>query len=173
MPIAPSGEALVAAARAAIRATTEQPAKKRRRIRIPPVLIGIIGLCVVAAALIGGFLLLRAVTPPDRSTAQATLSGYFDALSAREYDRAWQYVAASRNDVSQQGSFISGLQADDARYGRVLTYHINQTTTDNAGGASAQVAVTRSLAPSQVMTYTVDLTQYGGNTWLIIGVTTA
>ncbi len=171
MPVAPSGEALVAAARAAVRATAVSPAKKRRRLRVVPVLIGIGAVCVVLAALMLGMALLRAATPPDRSTAQATISGYFTALSAQDYTRAWQYVAASRNDESAQASFANSLTSDDARYGRVLTYHIVQLESDNSDQVSAQVSVTRADAPSDVLTYTVALTQYGGDTWLVNSVT--
>lgn len=171
----PSGEELLAAARAAaLRATTDSPKKRGpRRLRIPRLLMAVTALCVLVAAVIAGMVALRAATPPDRSTAQATISGYFEALKAQDYNRAWQFVAQSRSSDTAQASFVSGLTSDDARYGRVLTYSIMPIEAGNSGQASAQVAVTRAQAPAQTITYAVELTQYGDNTWLINSVTNA
>jgi hypothetical protein len=171
----PSGEELLAAARAAaLRATTDSPKKRRpRRGGIPRLLMAVTAACVLVAAVIAGVVALRAATPPDRSTALATIAGYFDALKARDFNQAWQFVAQSRSSNTAQASFVNGLTSDDARYGRVLTYSITQIEAGNSGQASAQVEVTRVQAPTQPMTYAVVLTQYGGNTWLINSVSTA
>jgi serine/threonine protein kinase len=171
----PSGEALVAAARAAARAASSPPRKQRRgaRLRLAPTLIAVVALCIIVAGVIFGAAWLREVTPPDRSTAQATVNGYFDALKAQDYERAWQFAAASRTDAPSQDSFISGLTGDDSHYGRVLSYTVERIETDNSGRASAQVRVTRAQSPGDPMTYTVVLTQYGGDTWLINSVSTS
>lgn len=105
--------------------------------------------------------------PPDRSTPQATVNGYFTALEQQNYSRAWQYSSASRNDPGSESTFADALSADDARYGKALRFTITQSQSDNAGHTSVTVSVTRADAPSAPLTYLVSVTQYSGPVWLI------
>ncbi|HEY7849987.1 MAG TPA: hypothetical protein VIC27_07975, partial [Ktedonobacterales bacterium] len=105
--------------------------------------------------------------PPDRSTPQATVNGYFNALEQQNYGLAWQFASASRNDPGSQASFTSALSSDDARYGKVLHFSVASTQTDNAGHADVTVSVTRASAPTSPLIYAVSVTQYSGPLWLI------
>jgi serine/threonine-protein kinase len=142
------------------------------RLRSWPLLLGS-GLAAVLLVAVVAFAVLGRLTPPDRSSPSATIMGYFDALSARDYGRAWQYASASRTDPGSQSTFVSGLQADDARYGTVQDAHITHVDTSGAGQAAAGVDVTRANAPGGVITYSVLVTQFDGNTWLISSLATS
>ena len=144
-------------------------AKKRRGVW--PLVIGAVLTVAIVATFVAAAGVLRSVAPPDRSSAQATITGYFDALSSQDYMRAWQYVAQSRSNEASQADFINGLKADDAQFGRVLTARIVQVEEDNGGKTSAMVEVTRA-GTTGVVVYSVSLTQYGGDTWLINGIAT-
>jgi serine/threonine-protein kinase len=139
--------------------------RSRRRTWLAGSFIALVGLVVVVgvvAVLASGLL-----TPPDRSTPQATVSGYFGALAASDYTRAWQYWSASLNDVSSQPSFIGNLRSDDSRYGKVMHAQIVNVAQDSPGSARAQVEVQRADDPGTQVTSTVALTLYSGRTWLI------
>ncbi len=109
----------------------------------------------------------QTLAPPDRSTPQATITGYFTALEQQNYARAWQYSSASRNDPGSQAAFTSALTADDARYGKVLRFSVTQAQNDNAGHATVTVSVTRATSPSAPLTYVVSITEYSASNWLI------
>jgi serine/threonine protein kinase len=127
-------------------------------------------MALVLAAILVTVSVLPTLTTVDRSTPHATVSGYFDALRARDYARAWQYVAASRNSVTSETDFARNLRADDDHNGRVLSVQIGDLPQDTSGHASGTVSVVRSLAASTPRLYTVVLTQYG-DVWLIDSVT--
>jgi serine/threonine-protein kinase len=127
--------------------------------------IGLVGLAVVAAVV--AVLASGLLTPPDRSTPQATASGYFAALAAGNYTRAWQYSSASLNNSASQSTFVGSLQADDSQYGKIVHASVINVAQDTPGSARAQVAVQRANAPGTAITYTVVLTLYSGSTWLI------
>jgi hypothetical protein len=95
------------------------------------------------------------------------VNGYFAALAAQDYSRAWQYLADSRNTPSAQSADLAGLTADDSRYGKVLSANIIALSQGTVGSAQATVAVQRSAAPNTTMTYALVLTLYDGQTWLI------
>jgi hypothetical protein len=143
----------------------------KRRRRIWPVVIGAVLTVAIVATFVAAAGVLKSVAPPDRSSAQAAITGYFDALSSQDYTRAWQYVAQSRSNAASQDDFINGLRADDAQFGRVLTARIVQVEEDNGGKTSAMVEATRA-STTGVVVYSVSLTQYGGDTWLINGIAT-
>jgi hypothetical protein len=129
----------------------------------------LIGVLVALMVIVGGLSVVayQQFAPPDRSTPQGTVTGYFNALEQQNYNRAWQYSSASRNDAGSQSTFTSALADDDARYGKVLSFTITQTESDNAGHATETVSVTRANAPNAPLSYVVSVTQYGGSTWLI------
>jgi hypothetical protein len=127
--------------------------------------------CVLALAVGLGVAVLAASSPPDRSSPNATVSGYYRALIAQNYADAWQYDANSRNQVSTQSDFIASLRSEDSQYGRVRSFTITQSENDSASHATVQVNVTRAGAGVPTTTYTVVLTQYDGATWLITSVT--
>ena len=142
----------------------EAPARRRGPsltvlISILAVLMVVVGLLAVVA--------YQNFAPPDRSTPQATVNGYFHALEQQNAGLAWQYVSASRNDAGSQNVFTASLASDDTHYGKVLGYSIIQEETDNAGHYTATVNVTRANAPSAPITYIVSVTQYDGSNWLI------
>ena len=140
--------------------------KLRTRIAWGVGLLILLAVSVVASAMV-----IRAFAPPDRSTPQATTTGYFNALSAQNDTQAWQYVSASRNDPSSQSSFVSDLQSDDSRYGRVERFHVQPITQDTTGHATAIVVVTRASQPNAPITYSLSLTSYDG-VWLIDNIQT-
>lgn len=143
--------------------------KKPKRERRGPSLAVLITILVVLMVAVGGLAVFAYNTfaPPDRSTPQVTVNGYFDALEQQNYSRAWQYSSASRNDPGSEASFADTLSSDDARYGKVLRFTITQSQSDNAGHTAVTVSVTRSSAPTAPLTYLVSVTQYSGPVWLI------
>lgn len=131
------------------------------------------GIACALAILIGlGAVLIAASAPPDRSSPEAAVSGYYSALKAQDYGRAWQYDADSRNNSSSQSEYISGLRSDDQQYGHVTAFIVMPAQTESATQATVQVNVTRA-GPSgpATTTFTVALTQYNGGTWLINSIT--
>lgn len=129
-------------------------------------------LLALAAGAVAVFM-LGPFAPPDRSTPQATVNGYFAALAAQDYARAWQYSADSHNSPDSQSTVAASLKADDDSYGRVTSARITSLRQGSVGSAQATVAVHRSDAPATTMTYTLVLTLYDGGTWLIASVTTS
>lgn len=138
----------------------------RRPLYRSPLVLGAGVACAVLIAVIVAVLLLSATTPPDRSSPQATVTGYFAALSTQGYQRAWQYMALSLTNVTSESSFINGVKSDDSRLGRVVSAHI--ASVDSAGSqAFVQVDVTRMKSRGTAMSETLDLTQFDNDTWLI------
>jgi serine/threonine protein kinase len=137
-----------------------------RRPTMPYLLGGGLLIVVVAVALIG-INIVRAMTPPDRSSPNATVTGYYAALQAQDYTRAWQFASASRNDTGSQSNFVASLQSDDQHAGKVTNVRIVHIETDNSGHADAVVQVTRANSPSTPQQLTIVLTQYDGTNWLI------
>jgi serine/threonine protein kinase len=131
-------------------------------------------ICLLAVILGGGLVLLSALAPPDRSAPQATVNGYYAALIAQDYNRAWQFAAESRNDVGAQSSFVASLRSEDVQYGRVKSFTVVNVESDTAGHATVRVNVTRAGvpgAPDTTSSFTLVLSQFDGNTWLINSVT--
>lgn len=153
---------------AARRAAREVAPKPQRQRRGPP-LAALIAILVVLMVAVAGLAVFayQTLAPPDRSTPQATITGYFTALEQQNYARAWQYSSASRNDPGSQAAFTSALTADDARYGKVLRFSVTQAQNDNAGHATVTVSVTRATSPSAPLTYVVSITEYSASNWLI------
>ena len=139
----------------------------RRRIVV------FVGIACVLAIFIGlGAVLIAASAPPDRSTPEATVGGYYSALEAQDYGRAWQYDADSRNNSSSQSQFMSDRRSEDQQYGRVTAFTVMPAQSDSATQATVQVNVTRAgPGGPTTTTFTVALTQYNGGTWLINGIT--
>ena len=139
------------------------------RIAEWPPLAVLIGLLAVLMVAVGALALFAydSFAPPDRSTPQASVTGYFDALEKQNYSLAWQFSAASRNDPSAQASFTTALSTDDARYGKVLRFSVTSSQTDSTGHTNMVVNVTRARAPAAPLTYAVSVTQYSGSLWLI------
>ncbi len=153
---------------AGARTATQLPASKPAARRGPPlaVLIGLLAVLMVAVGALSLFA-YDSFAPPDRSTPQASVTGYFDALEQQNYSRAWQFSAASRNDPGAQASFTTSLSTDDARYGKVLRFSVTSSQTDSTGHTDMIVSVTRSSAPAAPLNYAISVTQYGGSLWLI------
>jgi hypothetical protein len=149
-------------------AEDDQP--PRRLITLPRLLIAI-GALVVLLAVGGGLLFLLASSPPDRSSPSATVTGYYNALSNQDYNRAWQYTADSRNNVDNQSADISSLRADDTRLGKVLSASPGPAQDAGSTQATVQVNVKREQGGGTVLSYTVTLTQFDGSTWLITDIT--
>lgn len=147
-------------------AADEGEAPARRWYSYPLVWVGAVVALLAIAALVSVFV-FGLFAPIDRSSPQATITGYFKALMAQDDSRAWQYAAGSRNDLAMESSFLANLKTDDSIHGRVLSAQIIQVDNANIGQAQATVAVTRANAPDAPITYTLVLTQYDGTTWLI------
>jgi hypothetical protein len=120
---------------------------------------------IVAAG--GAFLLLSA--PPDRTSPQATVTGYFNALASQDYSRAWQFRAESRSSVSSQATQTQSWRADDQTYGKIVSVGTPSVQQTSATQATVQISVRRSKADGPT-TYTVQVAQFDGTTWLVTGV---
>ncbi len=132
-----------------------------------PLLVGIALVFILLAVGIATFMIVPRLTPPDRSTPQATITGYFNALQQDDFSRAWQFVSASRNDTSSQDVFTQNLRADDSRYGKVISIHIISVDADGSNHATALVQAVRANAPGSPVVYSIALSQYDGTTWLM------
>lgn len=135
--------------------------------------LAVIALCLVMVGATTAYMVIRAATPPDRSSATSTVNGYFAALHDKDYARAWLFVSASRNDATVQSELTTAWHADDARFGKVLNMTIIDTESDGAGKVTVQAHVARANTPSAVMNYTLVVTQYDGSTWLIDSISLA
>ena len=140
----------------------------RRRL-----LLSAAAVCLVLGAAALGMSILRNAGPPERSSPSASVNGYFAALMAQDYSRAWLYSTASRNDTGSQAAFAANLRADDAHYGRVLSAQISPVDDAVSGSVTVVATVTRATAPQDALTYTLVVTQYDGNTWLINSISTS
>lgn len=127
----------------------------------------IAALVVLGVAAAVAVVTLGVLAPPNRSTPQATVTGYFAALKAQDYAHAWQYSSASHNDPSSQDSYASSLRADDDQFGPVTSVGKVSVAQDSSGRARATVTVQRGGSAGTQITYTLVLTLYDGNTWLI------
>lgn len=165
-----SGEARSAERSTPAEGAAERGSHRRSRLGRRLVLTGGV-VCLLAVILGVGLALLSAVAPPDRSTPQATVKGYYAALMAQDYNRAWQFAAESRNDVGAQSNYIASLRSEDVQYGRVKSFTVDSVEFDTAGHATARVSVTRSGTPDTTSGFTLVLSQFDGNTWLINSVT--
>jgi serine/threonine-protein kinase len=157
----------------------ESPPERRdihRRSRLrSPWTWGIAGCGLLLVAVLIGFFLFYLSAPPDRSSPQATVTGYFGALEAQNYDLAWQYSAATFTNATSQASFIAGLRSDDALLGRVVqvdTAHMS-IERDSAGSATAQIKVFRADSPDNSVAYTIMVSLYNGSIWLISTISTS
>lgn len=130
-------------------------------------LTGIALVIILVAVAVATLVIVPRLAPPDRSTPQSTLTGYFNALQQSDYSRAWQFVSASRNDTGSQASFAQNLSADDARYGKAISVRILSIETDSTSHATATVQVTRANIKNTPIVYSVSLSQYDGTTWLV------
>ncbi|HEV2238027.1 MAG TPA: serine/threonine-protein kinase [Ktedonobacterales bacterium] len=126
----------------------------------------------VAALVVGLTLFTRTFVPLDTSSPHATVQGYYSAVMAQDYGRAWQYTSASTKDQSLQANFASNLRADDTQGGHVLSITIVAINSDSSGHATGTVTVVRADAPGAPITESVLLTQYGDN-WLIDSVSSS
>jgi serine/threonine protein kinase len=129
---------------------------------------------LLIAVLIGGVLFYTSA-PPDRSSPQATVTGFFSALQAQNYDLAWQYSAATYTDATSQASFIASLRSDDAQLGRVVQADSGHMSIvrDSSGSATAQINVYRADSPQTPVTYTLVVSLYNGSLWLIANISTS
>ena len=132
---------------------------------------GIALVLILVAVGIAAMMIVPRLAPPDRSSPQATITGYFNALHQDDFSRAWQFVSASRNDTGSQDLFAQTMRADDARYGKVSAISITSVGTDSPGHATAIVQVTRANDLHTPIVYSISLTQYDGATWLMDSLT--
>jgi serine/threonine protein kinase len=155
--------------------TTERTTERASRRGVSRGVAWLLGLvaALVALGVVAGVIavfVLGMFAPPDRSTPHATVTGYFAALSAQDYARAWQYSSTSHSDPSSQANFVGNLKTDDDRFGRVISVGTVAITQDSPGSAHATVTAQRaggSGSSGTQTTYTLVLTLYDGSTWLI------
>ena len=166
-------EEVNAAERGATKANIEEPSRRRVWWRSPWAMGGIACSLLIVIAIVVA-LIFNASAPPDRSSPRATVLGYFAALQAQDYARAWQYSSTTVTNVTSKSSFISGLQADDAQFGRVTSVIHLDITDDSNNSATAQVNVMRGTNGAKVpMSYTLTLSFYNGSAWLIDSIITS
>jgi serine/threonine-protein kinase len=151
----------------------KDPHRERRPISLahPAVWGGGLAAAIVVTAVVA-VSLMRIYAPLDRSTPTAAVSGYFNALIAQDYSRAWQFTAASTKNQTSESEFAQGLAADDARLGRVLSVTIGAFQQTSSGQVTGTVSAVRARDPSASVVYSVVVTQYG-NLWLIDGVSSS
>ncbi|MGH2486803.1 MAG: serine/threonine protein kinase [Ktedonobacterales bacterium] len=159
--------------RGVARDTSASEDGKRRPWFKSPVLLSAGLVVIIAIGVILGLTAIRNLTPPDRSTPNATITGYFSALRGRDYSRAYDYLTDSQTNIADRATVLDSLAADDGHYGRVLSARIISVENDSGGKVAAAVAVTRALDPNTPQTYSIELSQYSGNTWLIDGIATS
>lgn len=145
----------------------------KRRPKLTPVLLSAGVVVLIALGVFLGLTAIRNLTPPDRSTPNATITGYFSALRASNYSRAYDFLTDSQTNIADRANVLDSLAADDDHYGRVLSARIVSVENDSGGKVAAQVAVTRALAPNTPQTYSIELSQYSGNIWLIDSIATS
>ena len=102
---------------------------------------------------------------------QMTVNGYYTALKARDYNAAWNYMSASRNDPASQASTTSTWKSTDDSLGVVTSAQITSTNQDSSGRVTVTVAIHRGAPSNSSSNYTLTLSQYGGSAWLIDNVT--
>ena len=136
-----------------------------------PLLIGVALALILVAVGIATFMIVPRLAPPDRSSPQATITGYFNALQQDDVSRAWQFAASSRNDTGAQSVFTQNLRSDDARYGKVISFKILSVNADSSNHTTAMVQATRASDTSSPVVYAIALSQYDGTTWLIDSIT--
>jgi hypothetical protein len=141
------------------------PSQPRARA---PLFIALLAIVLVVAAG-GAYYAYTSFTTLDRSTPQASVTGYFRALKAQDYATAWRYDANSRNNPNSQAGFTQSLQADDASYGAVRSANITQVEMTTSSQAIVTASVVRGESQSP-MVYTLQLTEYDGSVWLIVTV---
>lgn len=149
---------------------SRKAARNERGVRWPW-LTGIILAVILIVVGVATAIIWPRLAPVDRSSPQASITGYFNALQQGDTGRAWQYVTASRIDTGSQATFSQNLNSDDARYGRVISIHIVTVENDSATHATATVQATRANEPQSPIAYSISLSQYDGTTWLIDSVT--
>jgi serine/threonine-protein kinase len=152
----------------------KKPVRRRSRLRSPWTWgIAACGFLLISV-LVGGALFF-ASAPPDRSSPRATVTGYFSALEAKNYDLAWQYSAATYTDVTSEPNLIAGLRLDDAQLGRVVradVAHMN-IASDSTGSATVEVKVYRADNPNSAVLFTLLVRLYNGSLWLIANISTS
>ncbi len=149
-------------------------AEPRRSPFRSPWVWGIPASVVVLGALLLGAIVYNGSAPPDRSTPQVSVGGYFTALEAQNYTLAWEYSANSYTGAVSESSFIAGLHSDDAHLGRVI--QVNQAhmqvQRDSSGEATVEINVTRADTPQDSVTITLIVSLYSGSLWLINSIST-
>ncbi len=151
-----------------------EPERRRSLFRSPWIWGSVASILVLVALVVGG-LLYNASAPPDRSSPQATVTGYFAAVQAQNYDLAWQYSADSYTDAVSESSFIASLRSDDTQLGRVVQVKTSQMAIqrDTAGSATVEIAITRASSPQTSQTESLILGLYNGSLWLINDISTS
>jgi serine/threonine protein kinase len=134
-------------------------------------LTGIALVLILIAVGIATAMILPRLAPPDRSSPQATITGYFNALQQEDFARAWQFAAGSRNDTGGQDVFTKNLRADDSRYGRVVSVKVLSVENDSSNHATALIQATRAQNANSPVVYSISLSQYDGTTWLVDSIT--
>jgi serine/threonine protein kinase len=132
------------------------------------------GLLAVALIIGGGYFAitnLRLIGPPDVSSPAASVNGYYRAMKAGDYNTAWNYMSASRNEPTLKTAFTSSTKSQDDTLGRVVSAQITSTVLDSTGRVSVTVAIQRGEPSNSSSNYTLVLAQYGGSSWLIENVT--
>jgi serine/threonine-protein kinase len=150
----------------------KRDSQRRSRLRSPWTW-GIVacGLLIIVVLTAGVLFYLSA--PPDRSSPTATVTGYFSALQAQNYDLAWQYSAATYTDATSQSRFIASLRSDDAQLGRVVHVDHMSIVRDSSGSATVQIDVYRVGSAETQTTYTLIVGLYNGSLWLISNISTS
>ena len=146
---------------------TERPNRRMRWW----VVFGVIALLLIAGGGYFAFTNLGRIGPPDVSSPSATVNGYYTALKARDYNAAWNYMSASRNDPASQASTTSTWKSTDDSLGVVTSAQITSTNQDSSGRVTVTVAIQRGEPSNSSSNYTLSLSQYGGSAWLIDNVT--
>lgn len=134
-------------------------------------ILGLIGVALIVGGGYYAFTNLARIGPPDISSPAASVNGFYSALTARDYNAAWNYTSASRNNPGSQAVFTSTTKSQDDTLGKVISAQITGTVQDSSGRVTVTVATRRGEPSNSSSNYTLTLVQYGGSSWLIESVT--
>lgn len=117
---------------------------------------------------VGGILLgthIFSFGAPDESSPQVTVNGYFTALKAHDYQRAYLYLSPKGTTAQTIDQFTSAQQSDLHDLGDITDFHIVQTADSGNNSQQVTVQVTRAGRNASAQ-YTLSVETINGN-WQI------
>lgn len=124
---------------------------------------------LVAVVLVAGGILLGthifSFGAPDESTPQVTVNGYFTAIKAHDFQRAYLYLSAKGTTNQTIEQFTSAQQSDLHDLGDITDFHIVQTADSGVNAKQVTVQLTR-VGRNTSTQYSLSVAASNGN-WQI------